>query len=137
MSLRALLPSAVSIALLRAIGCKSDKTMTEEEAKTMATEMAKQMVEAEKQKEMQELQKQREEAERVKKEEQERKRRESQFINSLVKAGSKEFDRKMADLRLELDQALKDGKVDVAERTKAEIESMKKAFEKYKNEGFK
>jgi molecular chaperone GrpE (heat shock protein) len=75
--------------------------------------------------------------EELKKLEQARKKQMDEFINALVKAGSKEYDKKMAQLRAELDQAVKDEKTDAAERIRAEIEGLKKAFEKAKTEGVK
>jgi hypothetical protein len=119
-------------------GCQSDsKTYTEEELNAKAAEMAKQIIEEEKEMALLEEQKRMAEAERLKKEEQERRKREAEFINALVRAGSKEYDKKMVALRAELDQAIKDEKSDAAEKIRAEIEALKKAFEKYKTEGFK
>lgn len=138
MNLRALLLSAGVAASFCALGCQQEgKAYTDEEIEALAVEKAKKIMEEEKERAMLEEQKRQEEIARLKKEEQERKRVQAEFINALVRAGSKEYDKKMAELRAELDQAVKDEKTDAAERIRAEIDGLKKAFDRYKSEGVK
>jgi len=133
MNLRAFLLPVGLVAAFCAIGCQSEAKYTEEDARAMA----KQMMEDEKRKAEEAEQKRLAEIEEQKQKELAEKKKQAAFINALVKAGSKEYDRKMAELRAELDQAVKDEKSDAAERIRLQIEEMKKAFEKYKTEGLK
>jgi len=133
MKLRAFLLPVGLVAAFCALGCQTEAKYTEEDARAMA----KQMIEEEKRLAEEAEQKRLAEIEEQKQKERALKKQQADFINALVKAGSKEYDRKMADLRAELDQAVKDEKSDAAERIRAEIEALKKAFEKYKTEGIK
>ena len=138
MNLRAFLLPVGLAAAFCALGCQTEgKTYTEEEMTAAAEARARQIIEEEKRKAEEAEQKRLAELEKAKQEELARKKMQAEFINALVRAGSKEYDKKMADLRAELDQAVKDEKSDAAERIRAEIEALKKAFEKYKTEGLK